>query len=343
MLHAHVVEALPAEPFISVQMSEAPSTSLPQVVRVLSPKRAVIVGDPTPALREAWLQLLPAGRVTLLPTEWVSDGWDKNKGVRCGVTLYAANRFYSNFRKIGGCFDQVRHEEDERSDDGIIHRYTFIVTMRADLYLDRPMPRLAHLSTSAISVPFCNPANQQSARNPRCGAYEGGDAIGRGRSSCDVATDWLAIVPRQHAPAYFSAYMALHFNSSCAMFREASRDMCHCHGGDKFPQECVLSNHLHTNHAPYERLSLGVLAVARSVEMRGERTQPHVTSNLVIDVNGISASKCMPGAAPRYSPCPSTCQMHSGGTHHCHMAVINVSESVGAADRRTGKHDDASR
>lgn len=262
---------------------------------------------------EAWRQVLPPGQVTLRSTQDPVSGMDASahKQTRCGVRVPAAPNFFSNFRKMHAAFTEVRREEARRG-----RTYSFVVSLRADLWLSQPLPSLAsgRLPTGAVSLPFCLPLPAKRASNASaCGPRGGGDALGRGRSACDVATDWMAIVPRRHAPAYFSAHVHLHRNGSCELLHAAQRSLCHCHGNALAP-ECVLSHHLHARRVPYQRVALGLLAAARSVHVRaGQPARPLVSSNNVIDANGINVLRCHAASATHttssYSPCPRACEM----------------------------------
>jgi hypothetical protein len=294
MLRAFVVEALPADSFLSVQtnFSDLPSehSAVSTIVSTLSPRRVVVFNDPL--TDKVWLQQLPADRLTFLPAAALFEGMDESvthNSSRCGMGIRAGVSFYSNFCKIHACFGQVNREEHARSRTANPSRYTFVITMRTDIWFGQPMPRLAQLPTHAISVPFCQPSPLPVVRSGRCGPRGSHDASGRGLSSCDEVTDWMAIVPREHARAYFYAYSALRRDGSCDWLRVANGAMCHCHDAHTPTPECILSRHLHAKNVPYQRLSLGVLSIARSVALPpDEPTRPQIASNIVIDANGMN-------------------------------------------------------
>ena len=319
-LRTHVLEAMqsPVDSFLSLSVDTGQSLkSLSTVMDIIRPKRAVLYGDPPAHACDAWLNLLPHGRTRLHPASAVREGLAPGVPYsRCGMGLVGAMSFYSNFVKISACFVEVEREESLRSSMAGIAaaRYGFVITMRADIWFAQPLPPLTSFSTRTIGVPFCNPLEEKRVKTGRCGGRVGGDAIGRGRSTCDVATDWMAIVPRQHASTYFSAFTKLHHNTTCAQFLEANRAMCHCHG-DVIAQECMLSQHLAANQAPYERVEIGALAIGRSVtEVAMQPAKPKVRTNILIAANGVNSAHCLPTASRHFSPCPEMCSTSRGST-----------------------------
>ena len=205
-------------------------------------------------------------------------------------------------------------------------RYDFIAYMRTDLWFATPPPSIETLSMRHISVPFCNPLPvamvdkcardgsdplEQRLRSRSDAGYA--DGLGRGLASgCDVATDWMGVMPRHLAESYFTAHESLLATSPVC---EKHRTRCHCHAAAINP-ECLLSAHLAHRRAPITRRSFGLIALARvvlpapNIPTSGEYGGGDgVFTNVAIDESGINVLDCET-RADHYTRCPAGCARH---------------------------------
>lgn len=318
-LQQQVVRALgdKTDTFLSIEMNSCAAADernkMRSVINVLKPKHATVFCNAIATLQTDWNDL-PQSSFTVLPSNDIWRHLDSGAaaGRRCGVKLGSVRSFYGNQRKANYCYQSVVREEKTR---GIT--YNLIANVRADLFLSKPLPAAAEIPRGHVTVPFCNPAHQ-SAIKPSCGSVERGDFLGRGRSECDVATDWMALIPRHFAQGYYTAFTTLTGNTSCADFARMHRDGCYCHSPMLVGafQECMLSTHLHEHHVKYARGHFfGLIAASRGVKAStsGNPAEVTVTTNVAIATNGVNAADCI---ATHAAWCPQNC-VHTGTGFVC--------------------------
>ena len=255
----------------------------------------------------------------------------------CGTPAVAVTSFVKAFTKALWCYQMVVDEEARAAGTnlqppatghphggiglGVGRQYDWVGYMRTDLWFATPPPSVETLSMRHVTVPFCNPLPAAKAEQcdrggqaldvrlrSRSDAFYN-DALGRGTpAGCDVATDWMGVMPRHLAESYFRSHESALLNPpNCA----SHKSKCHCHANAVNP-ECFLSSYLAYRHVPITRRSFGFIALARQVlpaplSPSGEYTGGDaVFTNIAIDANGINALDCQT-KADYFLPCPRFC------------------------------------
>ena len=242
-----------------------------------------------------------------------------------------------------------------------IRPYSHVVYMRSDLWFALPPPAIDTFSNQHVSVPFCNPlpahtrctstAGSRSGFGPRSRRYRSmpgyADALGRGGDSgCDVPTDWLGVMPRHLAEAYFSAQESIGAHPS-ARLCQAHRSGCYCHDTNMLHAECLLGGHLASKAVEYMRRDFGLLALARQVLSAPSASGGDgVFTDVAVMGNGINVKDCEQGAdvakRGRVAPaCPRFCARDVyAGRQSFKGALLTLACFPGERPLPTGKHVD---
>ena len=144
--------------------------------------------------------------------------------------------------KRQSCFARmVDHEEQQRSS-----QYATVAYLRPDIFVAKrvPFPRLPKAGGCVLGVNGCRDPLMPPKQSSRCGTTA---------KSCNVVSDWMAVMDRHCAGTYFAADSYL--EAQCGELEAAD---CHCILGrqESKTQECLLSSWLARGGFQTRRLGL---------------------------------------------------------------------------------------
>lgn len=251
-LHAHVVRPWRADVFAAIELrfgTVGEERSLENATDLLAPIHLDLYHSKYnlsdwPRTQLRLQQWCTAPSCLMHPPVAVDHLIAGKPSVHCDQKLTPGRRrsFLLLAIKRQSCFARmVDHEEQQRQS-----RYATVAYLRPDIFVAKrlPLPRLPKASGCVVGVNSCRDPLMSPAQLSRCGTTA---------KSCNVVSDWMAVMERRCAATYFAANSYL--EAQCSEVEAAN---CHCSWGreESKTQECLLSGWLARSGIQSMRLGL---------------------------------------------------------------------------------------